>query len=290
MSDLKDSYSDYAFHFLNDVEKPAIRLIAVGKQTRTSSKYHWDNKNRRECYLFQYTLNGSVTIEIDSQKYIADKGKGFFIKIPGNSCYYFDENDNTAPYEHIYLMFNCSETSYFDYIEKHLGNVFSIDLYSPAIQILQDIYSKAENKAISNPFWLSSRLFEFLCLLCSQNFNKENNDLGIIGRAKEYLNNHYTDQIGIKNTADYLQVSPSHLSREFYKKLGEKPVEYLTRLRLKKAIDLLSTTALKIEDISSKCGFSSSNYFNKVFKKHMNMTPNQFRLYVNNEVFSTMQI
>lgn len=291
MFDLKEQHSDFGFHFLNDVSTPVIQVTAIGRQTRIDKNYYWDNKNRRECYLFQYTLNGSGTVEINNQKYIVDKGKCFFIKMPSDTKYYFDEKKNTAPYEFIYVIFNCNTAKkYCDYIEKHLGNVFFVPYYNSAIQLLLDIHSKAKSNVISDPFILSSKIFEFLCMLCSYSTASDDKKLNTAHKARAYLEKNCTNQIGINDAADYLEISQSHLSREFYKQFGEKPVEYLTKLRLKNAIDLLTSTLLTIEDISTQSGFSSSNYFNKVFKKYMNMTPSQFRNFVKEEGYSSVQI
>lgn len=291
MSDLKELHSDFGFHFLNDISTPVIQVTAIGRQTRIGKNYYWDNKNRRECYLFQYTLNGSGTVEINNQKYIVDKGKCFFIKMPSDTKYYFDEKKNTAPYEFIYVIFNCNQANaYCDYIEKHLGNVFFVPYYNSAIQLLLDIHSKAKSNLISDPFVLSSKIFEFLCMLCSYSTANDDKKLNTAHKTRAYLEKNCTNQIGINDAADYLKISQSHLSREFYKQFGEKPVEYLTKLRLKNAIDLLTSTSLTIEDISMQSGFSSSNYFNKVFKKYMNMTPSQFRHFVKEEGYSSVQI
>lgn len=291
MSDLKELHHDFAFRFLNDISNPIVQVIAIGKQTRTNKNYYYDNQKRHECYLFQYTLNGSGTVELRQQSYLVDKEKCFFLKIPSDSRYYFDEVKNTAPYEFIYVLFLCNQAKeYCDYIEKHLGNVFSVPFYSAAIQMLLDIYEKAEANSIRSPFLLSGWMFEFLCMLCSRTMEEEPREGNVAFRAKEYLEKNCMRLIGINNAADHLNISQSHLSREFYKQFGEKPVEYLTKLRLKTAIRLLTSTSLKLEEISHNSGFSSSNYFNKVFKKYMNMTPNQFRIHVKQEGYSSIQV
>ena len=52
MQGKEDMKDNYAFHFLNDVEHPVVRLNAVGKERCCTGDYFWDNKNRPECYLF----------------------------------------------------------------------------------------------------------------------------------------------------------------------------------------------------------------------------------------------
>jgi len=289
MSSIQEKHDDYAFHFLNDISNPILQTIAIGMQTQTDSTYYWDNANRYECFLFQYTLNGSGTIELGNEKYLLDKGKCFFIKMPGNTKYYFDEAANEAPWKFIYIMFKSNQIEdYCRYIEKHFGNVFSVPLYSPAIQLLLDLHTRAKNGEFQNPFILNSRVFEFISLLCSK--EAVSNEKGTAQNAKEYLDASFNKGLGMNDCASYLSVTQSHLSREFYRQFGERPIDYLTRIRLKEAIKLLTTTDEGLEAISKKCGFSSANYFHKVFKKHIKMTPSEFRVYVKSEGFSNIQI
>lgn len=289
MSELQEKQEDYAFQFINDIDQSIMHSIAIGKQSRWSKNYYWDNTNRFESYLFQYTLSGSGTIEINNETYTVDKGKCFFIRMPGRSKYYFDENNNEAPWEFIFILFNGNQIrSYCDYIEKHYGNVFEIPVYSAAIQSLLLIHSDAGKGLFDNPFLLNSRVFEFISLLCSCCGNKK--EQGISYLAREFLNAGFNKDIGIIDCANHLSVSQSHLSREFYKCFGEKPIDYLTRIRLREAVRLLTTTSEEVETISKKCGFTSANYFAKVFKKRMKKTPSQFRAYMRAEGFSNVQI
>ena len=93
ISGKKDWKDNYAFHFLNDVEHPVVRLNAVGKERCSTDAYYWDNSRRPDCYLFQYTLNGSGMVRIEGEELMIRKGTGFFLKMPGPECYYFDEKN-----------------------------------------------------------------------------------------------------------------------------------------------------------------------------------------------------
>lgn len=290
MEKYEDIQDGYGFHFLDDVAHPIIRLNAVGIESRSSGQYYWDNHDRKGGWLFQYTLSGSGTVEMEGKKQILKPGMGFFLKMPGPESYYFDENTNTAPWKFIFVLFECSEDEYYRYIEEHLGKVFSVPYYSDAIQILFEIHRRAKEGRHLNPFFFNSKAFEFLCCLCALDKNSQSDQSGLILQAKEYLDSHFESPVGISDAAACLHVSQSHLSREFLKATGMKPIDYLTRLRLKQAIRLLHTTSWKMEEISSACGFSSSNYFNKVFKKYMEMTPQQFRAYVKTQGYVSVQI
>lgn len=286
-----DITDNYAFHFLEDVEAPLIRLGAIGREARHSSRYHWENQKRGPAYLFQYTLKGSGTVKIGGQEHILDEGKAFFLKMPGEESYYFDETRNEAPWELIFIMLECHGAErYCLYIEERLGKIISLPVSHEAIQLLLKLHADAKKQRLQDPFILSSRAFQFLCLLCSASQASAVSDSGLPERARDYIRQNSSRPIGISDVAAFLKVSPSHLSREFYKTTGMKPIDYLTRVRLERAVDLLASSSMKIEDIGNRCGFSSANYFGKVFKRHMELTPAQFRSYIQREGYSKIQI
>lgn len=67
------------------------------------------------------------------------------------------------------------------------------------------------------------------------------------------------------------------LLRMFKKELNTTPLEYLTRCRLRYALDLLRTTKIPIAEIAASSGFQRSNYFCKVIRRHCGKTPEQYR-------------
>lgn len=282
---------NYAFHFLEDVENPFLRMIAIGREVRCSPEYHYDNSGRRPAYLFQYTLSGGGIVKINGHEHLVDEGKAFFLKMPGEESYYFDKNRSTVPWEFIYIMFEChGAEQYCQYIENHLGQIISLPPYHEAVRLLFEIHSNVKEQKEQNPFILSSRAFAFLCLLCAIPHSDTASGSDLTARAQNHIQQNFHKPVGISDTANFLHVSPSHLSREFFKDTGVKPIDYLTRIRLKKAVELLSSSFMNVEDIGVACGFSCSNYFSKVFKKHMNMSPTQFRRYIQSEGYSRMQI
>lgn len=77
----KDFCDDYGFRFLEHADEPAIQLDAVGWQRRNSGEYYWDNQNRQECFLFQYTLSGSGTLKTEEGTFVLKKGEAFFVQV-----------------------------------------------------------------------------------------------------------------------------------------------------------------------------------------------------------------
>ncbi len=72
-------------------------------------------------------------------------------------------------------------------------------------------------------------------------------------------------------------LNPSYLSRKFKKETGETFVEYISRIRLNKALNFLKETDLKNYEISEKIGIADPHYFSIFFKKHMNMSVSDYK-------------
>ena len=87
----------------------------------------------------------------------------------------------------------------------------------------------------------------------------------------------YSKNISLKSVAQHVFVSDSYLSRIFKEDMNMSFVEYLTDIRIKKAIELIKTTNLPNYTIAEKIGYENINYFGRVFKKITDLTPTQYR-------------
>lgn len=106
----------------------------------------------------------------------------------------------------------------------------------------------------------------------------QNQYAALIQQAKQYLDRHYSNPtLSLHDVAAQVNMSPSHFSLVFSRETGETFKEYLTRLRIEKAKELLRTTTLKSFEISYQIGYSDPLYFSTVFKKSTGVSPRQFR-------------
>lgn len=84
-------------------------------------------------------------------------------------------------------------------------------------------------------------------------------------------------EFGVNDIAEALHVSAGYFSRMFRKQMGITCIEYITKLRIEKAKDLLAHTDLKHESIAQAVGYSNVYYFSVQFKKQTGETPGQYR-------------
>ena len=95
--------------------------------------------------------------------------------------------------------------------------------------------------------------------------------------AIEYIENNYNEKISISMLAGLCHCSESGFFKLFRASMGVTPIAYKHNIMIQHALDLLSHTTLSIEEISMKVGFSSSNYFRKIFTKLTGKTPKKLR-------------
>ena len=98
-----------------------------------------------------------------------------------------------------------------------------------------------------------------------------------ITRAKQYLKNHFSENLTLADVASHVSLSPVYFSRLFKESTGMTFNSYLNQLRVRSSAYLLLNSQASILDISSQSGFEDQSYFTKVFKKFTGVSPNAFR-------------
>ncbi|WNR44137.1 helix-turn-helix domain-containing protein [Paenibacillus roseipurpureus] len=95
--------------------------------------------------------------------------------------------------------------------------------------------------------------------------------------CQRFVYNHLDTKISLEDAAAHLHLHPSYLSRLFKRETGENFIEYVTRLKMEKAKELLEITDKSVEQIADMLGYENKNYFGKLFKTHTGFVPNAYR-------------
>lgn len=112
-----------------------------------------------------------------------------------------------------------------------------------------------------------------------------------IMQALDYISDHLHSRIFIEELAEYLSLSVPYLSRLFKSELGMPFSQYIIIKKVEAAASMLQFSDYSALDISNYFAFSSHSYFIKVFKKHIGMTPKEYRNkyyaigWMNNKIF-----
>jgi len=98
-----------------------------------------------------------------------------------------------------------------------------------------------------------------------------------IAVVQQYMEKNYTKTITVKEMAGISNMSPRNLIRRFEQATSNTPLEYLQRFRIENAKKLLENKNYGIEQVAMKCGYEDISFFRKVFKRHVGMTPREYK-------------
>lgn len=98
-----------------------------------------------------------------------------------------------------------------------------------------------------------------------------------VEQCRDYVRKHYREKIYLSDIADTLGVSASYLSRLFSKETGECLQDYIIRVRIDRAANLLTYSDEPLSKIAEYVNFPSQSYFGKVFREQMEMSPKKYR-------------
>lgn len=107
---------------------------------------------------------------------------------------------------------------------------------------------------------------------------EQRHSAALIAKARSFIDANYADpDISLSQVAAQVLLSPAYFSVVFGREVGETFIEYLTNVRIRKAIELLRTTSLTSSEIAYRIGYHNPRYFYSVFRKVAGLPPNAFR-------------
>jgi two-component system response regulator YesN len=94
---------------------------------------------------------------------------------------------------------------------------------------------------------------------------------------KDYIDANFSYNISPKSLAEIFFVNPSYASRCFSQKHGFTITEYIQNVRINRAKILLQSTNVPINNIALNVGYIDTNYFSRIFKKQVGLSPQEYR-------------
>ncbi|MDF2713896.1 MAG: AraC family transcriptional regulator [Paenibacillus sp.] len=148
---------------------------------------------------------------------------------------------------------------------------FSVNMHS--------LYNLWQEKATDYE-WRARLLFlNAVSQVCRVNAQRKEGNLArrAIVRSLDYIKNHYAEPLEREELADIASMSVSYFSIMFKRVAGCTPTQYITKIRLDKAKQLLQCSELRVAEVAREVGFQDPLYFTRVFRNHAGMSPCDYR-------------
>ena len=240
----------------------------------------------RNHYLFHYVLSGkgsllSTTEDGLLHRYLLEEGEGFLIA-PGFVNTYSADRD--APWKYVWLEFDGLRAS------ECLGQA-GLESAHPIYrsrdgalrEALRDSMLYIADHADASPVHLIGHLYLFLDLLIRSSDSRRKSREGKakdfhIQEAVSFMERNYQRDLSMEEVADLCKLDRSYFGRLFKKTMGCPPQEFLIRLRLSRAAELLKVSDSPIGEIAARCGYPNQLHFSRAFKMRYGVSPREWRL------------
>ena len=159
-------------------------------------------------------------------------------------------------------------------------HVFQQTADSPFSGQLEELLRTCQNVHPMRELYVSNGLENILMtVLSSSSLSQEiaNEIPEDIRHLATYIEHNYAHHLTLDFLSEFANISKYHLIRVFKKYIGYSPKEYIILLQIENAKKLLSTTPLPIYKIGMMVGIENENYFSRIFKAHVGMSPSEWR-------------
>lgn len=231
----------------------------------------------RDHYLIHYVVDGKGTYKNASGEYHLQEGQGFLIS-PGETTIY--HADRETPWEYYWVGFKGVDA-------KHLLELCGLSEKSPVFECgdtahLEDRFFdmfQCYNQKGSREYSMLGYLYLILSSMMKskpQNLTSSNVKV-YINSAVEYINNNYSYDINVQKLAAHIGIDRTYLYRIFIDNLSISPEQYLLKVRMTKAANLLKTTDYSVLQVALSTGYKDISHFSSIFKRFFGLSPTLYR-------------
>jgi len=245
-------------------------------------------------------LSDSGTFFIDGTAYDYYPGRTLFI--PGGTPHHLTAT-STVPAKTLFICI--APSSIKQYLPANATNLIQQVLSKPQASepshsVSGDVLevSAKIQKAIKSTSPLAQELFAALfnqlivlhCMSCVGNASNHNDDQhNPMEEITQWLQKNFVADISTDSLAAKANMSRSVFSRHFRKHTGMSLMEYCLKLRSNAAATTLATSDLGVTQVAYDAGFSNLSHFHRIFKRHYNMAPGEYRKFLRTQGMQAQQ-
>ncbi|WP_052675780.1 AraC family transcriptional regulator [Paenibacillus sp. IHBB 10380] len=233
---------------------------------------------------FIYVVQGQGTIWLDGDMHIFERfyllhaGKGSSISI--------EVGQDEVTYYYILYRGSMSAKASKEILKiYHMNNPFQLQYacrpLAPVIlyRHVDSMYEEWNQRQILERFHVKIRFYQFVHTLVQQLQHQgvASKETDMVEQIIQYIHEHFNESISLESLAELWNYSIQYLSRQFKRRTGRSPIEYVIQARMARAKELMIRTDATAQEIAASVGYSDVFYFTRLFKKQVGMTPGQYK-------------
>lgn len=275
MHNISGYLGDINEEIIDTENKIAVNCCGHYKLERNEEFKTWRPFGRKD-YQLLYVAGGSADFYFDEQK-VTIEAESLVLFYPGEKQVYEYRKGSCADVYWVHF----SGTEVHELLKRHHfypQHVFSISAGKECILLFDRLIRELQLKQPEFSA-ITSLYMEMLLLLLSrivQNTNDIHAQNEIVEQAVLYFHTEYQSPISIEEYASSCGISCCWFIRTFKQHTGTTPGQYLTGIRINKAIELLNTGTFNIQEAAAFVGYENPLYFSRVFKKVMGVSPRNY--------------
>jgi AraC-like DNA-binding protein len=280
LKDYENEFADFYYYTPNQWDKDGKFCPVRGGESMTKPGYSVGPK-RIECYSMHFVRMGSIQLEYEGKQKTLGAGD-IFCLYPWRTYTYRREDQDSA-LQLCWLALEGPGTESMltrigfrreePYIEKRE--------MPPVYSVLKKMYEKMRKGVplqMKESFELQALLYQLFSMLIKDDMmSGEFGPSNWVRRSMEYIDLHATEGITVQHVAEIAGVNRTYFSTEFSRQAGCSPSEYITRVRMDKAKEMLSKTSASVTEIAYSLGYPNLFSFTRAFKNRFSLAPTQYR-------------
>ena len=253
---------------------------SCGFQRAARGEYDWHGLLRgpAEFAVFQWTTSGCGCLIWEGRDYRVRPGEAMLVRIPHDHRY------RVAPdADHWEFLFVCLNGREAMRIARSLndrqGPVLVLPGESEAMQAAMAIYRRTLDGSLKSAAGASALAYGLVANLLDRQGDAAARATGrhVTAAAAAHCREHPDSPLKLPEMARLCGLSPPYFCRVFRAEHGMTPAAYRQFHQVRAAVRLLRDTDMALKEIAAACGFADANYFGKVFRRHLNAAPGEFR-------------
>lgn len=266
----------YEKKILSDEEFPIQLFRNRFRQRGQYFDLHW-----HEHIELHYVVSGHTTIKLEQEDVLACQGD---LVIANSSILHEGFCDGT-PMETLVAIFNMADFSR-ELADKNIIFQPHIQNDPEIVRIMRTISGEMLRQEIGGRLVCKGCLLQLVAylvrhyareMLDQEDSLRRRKKLERLNIVYQYIERNYSGPIGNRELADLIHVSEGRFSHLFKESAGMAPLQYINKVRLEKAANLLKRGDYTVAEVANAVGFSDYNHFGRLFRRAFGCTPMEAR-------------